>query len=185
MRAILGIMFATMAILGVGLATYLGFFKSVQLDEGTKGPYHLLFVENMGPYHKVTAKMDQVAKWAKDQGHKCRLTFGEYLDNPKKMEAERLRSHVGCVLDQPIAVSGKLDSGETLQFSTRPQGNYMTALFEGSPAIGPFKVYSKAFSYIEDQGLQALGAPIEIYQVHADQKSMTTTYLFPVAPRAP
>jgi AraC family transcriptional regulator len=54
------------------------------------------------------------------------------------------------------------------------------AVFDGSPGIGPIKIYPKAETYMKDHQLAMDGAVIEIYVIHS-QKAMTTTYLFPIA----
>jgi effector-binding domain-containing protein len=157
------------------LLHYVGAFKPVVIEEKTAGPFAMIFKTHIGPYHKIVADIEDVETWAKAQGLDCHLTFGQYLDNPADTEESRLRSHGGCLL--PALPSLTLPEGFSSQ--TVPENHYVTAIFEGSPGIGPMKVYPKVQDYIEEKRLKQDGAIIEVYNVHS-QESMTTTYYFPV-----
>jgi hypothetical protein len=66
------------------------------------------------------------------------------------------------------------------QFKTDkiPAQRYVIGKFSGSPAIGPWKVYPKAESYMEGRHISSSGETIEVYT--SNQKEMTTEYLFPL-----
>ena len=154
---------------------YLGSFKPVIIEEKTVGPLYLISKKHMGPYHKIVPVIEEVEKWAKDNGLDCRLSFGLYLDNPQASEEARLRSKGGCLIDQPI--STPLPEGFTSE--ALPARLYITAQFEGSPGIGPLKVYPKVHKYSEDQRRILEEWVMEVYEVHS-QEAMTTTYYFPI-----
>jgi AraC family transcriptional regulator len=171
-------------VLGVilGLAGYffwyLGAMKPVTIAEQDSGPYYLLYKENVGPYHKVAPVIIEIESYSQSHGLKCSLTFGQYLDDPRTVEEGRLRSHVGCLLsNEEFSALKNLPSDYKTE--AIPTKKYLTAIFEGSPAIGPMKVYPKAEDYFAEKHLKMSGAVIEIYEVHS-QKSMTTKYLFPL-----
>lgn len=159
------------------LMTYLGVWKDVELSTvdyvGTKTVY----VEHVGPYHKISKKLGNVEKYMASVNKPCGRTYGQYFDDPYLVEEARLRSQVGCVVegDMPPMTEG-LHEGEI------PARQYVQAVFTGSPGIGPLKVYPKVHEYMEKQGLKQDGALIEIYEIHSISKNnaMTTTYLFPV-----
>lgn len=156
------------------LAQYLGAFKSVDISEAEKGPLKLLYKEHTGAYHKVVGVIEEVETWARQKGIDCSESFGEYLDNPNVTEENRLRSRGGCVVKEfPTA---DLPEG----FLTReiPVRKYVVALFDGSPGIGPLKVYPKVENYMKEHRLAIDGPILEIYVIHSE-KAMTTTYLFP------
>jgi AraC family transcriptional regulator len=94
------------------------------------------------------------------------------------VEVGRLRSRGGCIVKEFPAT---LPEG----FKTQeiPERRYVMAVFEGSPGIGPVKVYPKAEVYMKDHNLVMDGAVIEIYVIQSE-KEMTTTYLFPLAKAA-
>ncbi|MGE0631163.1 MAG: GyrI-like domain-containing protein [Pseudobdellovibrionaceae bacterium] len=187
MRVILGMIAGTIAVIALGLALYLGAFKSVEMEKVEHGPMNFLLIEKMGPYHKVSETIAKAEAWAKKNNIPCKITFGEYLDDPNKLEADRLRANVGCLIEDAdkeaalssLSTSPQTESGEALKFETRPQQTYVKALFRGSPGIGPLKVYPKASNFMEDKGLQLSGPVIETYEI-TSPSDMTTVYFFPV-----
>lgn len=187
MRVIISIVAGTFAVIALALAIYLGAFKSVELKQTELGPLHLLYVEKMGPYHQVSNTITKVEEWAKAKNFACKVTYGEYLDNPNKMEAERLKAHVGCLISEAdkdlvfktAQTEPKLASGEELHTESRALTTYVQATFAGSPGIGPLKVYPRAEKFIASNKLQLSGPVIETYEV-LSAKDMKTTYFFPV-----
>lgn len=167
------------------LLQYTGAFKTVPVAVDERGPYTMIALAHTGAYHKIVEKIEIVEKWTKQNGLKCRLSFGEYIDNPRIAEEGRLRSFGGCLVDP-------LDPQEPIQFellkSKLPEGfeirefaksKVVVALFTGAPGIGPMKVYPKAEDFIRNGSLSVTGTVLEIYEVFS-QKSMTTTYLWPL-----
>ncbi len=92
------------------------------------------------------------------------------------VEEARLKSHIGCVYDgETPALIENLYAGEI------PAGQYVQAVFTGSPGIGPLKVYPHVNEYMQKSRLKQNGALVEIYKIHSisENNAMTTTYLFP------
>lgn len=172
------IVFITVAIIsfGIFLANYLGAFKDVEITTRTEGPLKIVYVEHVGPYHKVNKVIERIEKYMASINVKCGRTFGEYLDDPQVVEEARLRSKIGCVLE---TVPEKLS--DELKVSEIPAGQYVVAVFTGSPGIGPMKVYPRVNDYMLKNNLKQSGAVIEIYEIHSitEKNAMTTTYLFP------
>ncbi len=156
------------------LMNYLGAFRPVVIAEKTDGPMQMIFKSHVGPYHKIVPVIQEVEKWAKDNWIDCTLSFGEYLDNPETTEEARLRSNGGCLVKQ---IPANLPEG--FQSKTIPEKKYVTALFEGSPGIGPMKVYPKVYEYAQEQRIALEETVMEVYQIHSEE-SMTTVYYFPV-----
>ncbi|MGZ3772762.1 MAG: GyrI-like domain-containing protein [Pseudobdellovibrionaceae bacterium] len=159
------------------LASYLGAFKGVEISTAQQGPFKTVYIEHVGPYHKVVKIIEKVENFMKSQGAPCGRTFGEYLDNPQTVEEARLRSRVGCIVDNiPANLPADMKSGEI------PQLKYVVAVFTGSPGIGPLKVYPQVNDYMIKNNLKQTGAVTEIYEIMSikEKNAMTTTYLFPV-----
>ncbi len=158
------------------LANYLGAFKGVDISASNQGPFKTVYVEQVGPYHKVNKTIERVEKYMATLGVKCGRTFGEYLDDPETVEQARLRSKVGCIVEQaPEKLEEGFFAGEI------PARQYVVATFTGSPGIGPLKVYPRVNDFMIKQNLKQSGAVIEIYEIHSitEKNAMTTTYLFP------
>lgn len=164
-----------LAALIFSLIYYLGGFKSVTVGESDAGPFKFVYKPHLGAYYKIVPVIEEVEAWARANGEACERSFGEYLDNPKQVDEDRLRANAGCVVTREW--SAGLPEG--FQYRDVPARRYVTAEFTGAPSIGPVKVYPKANDYIVDHKLTMDGAVIEIYQI-TDPKSVKTLYLFPV-----
>ena len=157
------------------MAYYLGAFKSVEIAKANRPAMKMIFKEHIGSYHKVVSVIQEVESWAKLHNIDCTQSFGEYIDDANMVEEIRLRSRGGCIVSE---IPKELPEGFKSQ--EIPARSYVTAIFEGSPGIGPVKVYPKAAEFMREQGLVMDGPVIEIYIIHSE-KEMTTTYLFPLA----
>jgi AraC family transcriptional regulator len=167
------------------LMQYTGAFKSVVVTTDQRGPYTLIYKDYMGPYHKIVSTIEDVEKWARTQGLKCRLSFGEYFDNPAVVEEGRLRARGGCLVDPKdeteekifLNLKGKLPKG--IKSEVYSETKAAVALFTGAPGIGPLKVYPKVDEYIQEHGLKKKGSVLEIYEI-LEKNSMHTIYVWPL-----
>lgn len=150
----------------------LGFFKDVLISEQDRGEIHCIYMEHIGPYHKILDSLEKVEAWAKSKNIDCSKSFGHFLDDPDVVEHERLKSHVGCIVDKVYT-----DLPENFKFKTIPAQGYFVAEFLGSPAIGPMKVYRKAKKEFYARQLSPPEDVIEVYD-RIDDKTMKTIYLF-------
>jgi effector-binding domain-containing protein len=169
---VLVLFFALFSFLAT-VAIYLGLFKSVEVTKVELPAYHLVYKLHVGAYHKIGGTITEVEKWAKEKGITCDLTFGEYFSDPNEVSEDLLRSHGGCVVESLISDLPEGYSQKTLD----PQ-EAIHAKFNGSPAIGPYKVYGKADEFAEKQKLKKTGVAMEFYKVK--DRDMETTYYFPV-----
>lgn len=176
MKYVLLFVIAAIISFGIYLSTYLGAFKKVEISQALQGPFKVVYVDHMGPYHKIIKNLEVVEKYFKSKGQACGRTFGEYLDDPQVVEEARLRAKAGCIVDSiPTDLPADFKSAEL------PAKNYVVAIFTGSPGIGPLKVYPKVNDFMLAHNLKQVGAVIEIYEIHSisQKNAMTTTYLFP------
>ena len=164
---------------------YTGAFKSVTVGQDDRGPYTIISKHHIGAYHQIVGTIQEVEKWAQANGLKCRLSFGEYFDDPSVVEEGRLNSRGGCLVDLAVAEeAAALEKVKTqlpadFKLDEIAKTRAVVALFTGAPGIGPLKVYPKAEDYIADYKLARKGSVIEIYEI-LSPKSMQTTYLWPV-----
>lgn len=167
------------------LFQYTGAFKSVTVEQDERGPYTVLFKAHVGPYHKIVGTIEEVEKWAKEHGLKCRLSFGEYFDDPRIVEEGRLNSRGGCLADPQVPEEKnqleklRNDLPDGFEVAEIPQTRAVVALFNGAPGIGPLKVYPKAEDYISENRLLRKGSVLEIYEIFGPN-SMQTTYIWPI-----
>lgn len=158
------------------LYSYLGFSRPVEIQIEKREALHLLFKNHLGAYHQIGPVISEVEQWASAQNVHCPQTFGEYVDDPAALDQDRLRSRGGCLLTSPL--NEKLELPKDFSHEDRPSRQYVVARFQGSPSIGPMKVYPLAQKFIEDQRLKPSGAVIEIYTINGQE--VTTEFLFPI-----
>lgn len=170
-----------LAALAFSIMTRLGSFKTVEVQQRPDGESFLILArDHMGPYHKIADLISDVETWARSKGEPCERTFGEYFDNPETTDEDRLRSRGGCILsnaEKAKALEGEIPKG--MSISELKIGNALEAIFEGSPAIAPLKVYPRAQEIMKDLGLVSSGPVVEIYEV-VSPTAGRTRYLFPV-----
>lgn len=174
-----------MLIFFLYLFQYTGAFKSVTVAIDQRPAYTVVYKDFTGPYHKIVANIEEVEKWFKSQGLSCRLSFGEYFDDPRQVEEGRLKSRGGCLLDpqkpeeEKILAEKKSQLPAEFKSDILPATEAVVALFTGAPGIGPLKVYPKAEEFMIENKLKRKGSVIEIYEVF-DQQSMQTIYMWPI-----
>lgn len=177
LRHLISVTFSVILLVIAYFVYYLGVFKPVIMDMGEFGPFHLVYKKHTGAYHKIVPIIESVEQWVKTQpGESCVQSFGEYIDDPKQVEQDRLRSHGGCLLQKPLLTE---ILPKEFEQKTLPKQFFIRAQFDGSPAIGPYKVYLKAQNLMEEKGLVPNGPVYEIYEILPHQK-MKTEYLFSV-----
>jgi effector-binding domain-containing protein len=163
--------------LAINFALRIGAFKEVTVTMEEQGPFKVVSRKHEGAYHKIVGTIEAVEKWAKANGEACKDSFGEFLDDPKVVDEDRLRSNAGCVVEKDWTTG--LPEGS--EFRTLPRRQYVVAKFDGAPGIGPLKVYPRAFREIEERQKTLDGPIIEMYEILPGEKVLTT-YLFPIKP---
>lgn len=190
MKALLLMVVGIVVVFATGLALRLGAFKDVQVFQGEEGPTRQVYAPHTGPYHKIVSVITRVESWAKENGETCEFSFGEYLDDPKRVDEDRLQSLGGCIVEKDWS-SAPLPEG--LAYREIPRAHYVIARFDGAPSISPYKVYPKVFDYMAERGITPSGPITEVYRVAVDNsvdnsagtgaeaKYLETKYLFPAA----
>lgn len=175
LRHIVSVTFSIILLFLAYFAYHLGVFRPVTMDMGEFGPFQLVYKKHLGAYHKIVPTIESVEQWVKTQGELCTQSFGEFIDDPKQVEQERLRSHAGCIVSKPITAPLPPDFEQRVL----PRQFFIRAHFDGSPAIGPYKVYLKAQGLMKEKALVPSGPVFEIYEILPEQK-MKTDYYFSV-----
>lgn len=161
----------------ISLCFRLGVFKNVSVRVAMEEPFDLIFAEHTGPYHKIVPVIEKVETWVRSNGGKCNISFGEYLDDPKLVPEDRLKSRGGCVAEPGINWAERLQSNPEIKFESRPSGKYLVLWWDGSPSLAPLLVYPKAEREARERGLKISGPVLEFYQI-LGQKEGVTRYLF-------
>lgn len=180
---LIGVVVVVAATVVVTFVSRLGGFLPVLVErDSSPKNFILLARQHLGAYHKVAPIISEVEKWARANGEPCMLTFGEYLDDPKKTDEDRLRSRVGCLIPYKEALrqlEQPLTKAPDLKVEELNMNDTIVATFQGSPSIAPLKVYPKVFETMRDLELEPAGPFLEVYEVIGPTEGRTK-YYFPV-----
>lgn len=166
LKILVGVVLAivTACVLAYG---YYGGFTKVQFQTVKQGGEILVYQEFVGDYQQSGVIMDKVySSLLNDYKIETRRGFGIYYDNPETVEASKLRSDLGCILEHKdsakVAVLQK-----SFKVKTCPEGNYLVAEFpfkgKMSIILGIMKVYPALSEYMEENGFSDQVSIMEIY----------------------
>lgn len=173
------ILLSILILLGY-VAYHVGYFKPVILSEVPAQQFLLFGKHHLGPYHEIVSKIKEVEEFLKTKGFPCQESFGLYLDNPESIEQARLRSFGGCLVPNTLEFQKYLAELEGSELHVWEAQNFIEAKFEGSPGVGPFKVYPKVAGYLQSKRLESQASVLEKY-VMVDANTMVTYYYFPLS----
>lgn len=154
-----------------------GFFNDVNISAGNQGPFVLVYKVHKGPYHKIAPIIDDVESFFKENKLPCPLAFGRYLHDPNLVEHDRLVSHGGCAFSSMSEKLSEILKSHDFKYETLEKKEYVVATFDGSPSVGPMKVYPRVQEWLNKYGYKQDGPVIEIYQTTGED-SVLTRYLF-------
>lgn len=171
MRIVVKIALIAIAVILVGLIAfyaYYGGFKKVSIGVRVHGGEMLVYRDVVGDYSQTPEVSNEVYyALLNDYQIETYKGFGIFYDNPKTVEKSKLRSEVGCILEDKdshrvIELEGRFN------VKTLPEAEYMVAAFplKGmmSIMVGIMKVYPALNKYAKKHGYAE--APIvEIYDV--------------------
>jgi AraC family transcriptional regulator len=175
-KKIIFVVLSAVVFFAAALSYKLGVFKTVDVQDPEPQTFYLLFKEHIGPYHKIVTVIQQVEEVALGLNLPCSHTFGQYLDDPREVEEDRLKSRGGCLLTQPLQ---GVQLPQALHFEIL-KGEFVSALFNGSPAISPYKVYPKLFHWLEINRREMGGPILEVYGRQGTSGETETQYYFPL-----
>ncbi len=154
-----------------------GYLKPVTIASGSQGPFYLVYKTHEGPYHKIAPVIDGVEQELNNKGIKCPFAFGRFLHDPQTVPHDRLVSHGGCAFPMLTPEIKKALRDSDFKLDEVAKKEYVVAQFEGSPSIGPMKVYPYVEEWLEKYGYKKQGPVIELYQTTGPD-SLHTRYLF-------
>jgi hypothetical protein len=147
--------------------TYYGGFRKIDFVIAEQGGETLIYENLTGDYKQSPVIMDKIYySLINSDKVETYKGFGIYYDNPKKVETSKLRSEIGCILEEKDSVKIN-DLKSKYNIKTFPKGSYIVTEFPSkgkiSVIIGIFKVYPALTDYLKKQGYSEKGAVMEIY----------------------
>ena len=168
MKITLIIIVAIFVIFAIIFVYYGGFIKVICRIEKQGGEI-LVFKQMTGDYANSAKLMDEIYySLLNDYSIETYKGFGIYYDNPKVVEKSKLRSEIGCIVEDND--SSKLTQ-ITQKFSTKtfPEKSYIVAEFPSkgklSILFGIMKVYPAIEKFVKINGYMNEGSVMEIYDV--------------------
>jgi effector-binding domain-containing protein len=165
-KIILYVIVSLLIISAMMYANYNG-FSNVRFQIKKEGGEKLLYREVSGPYSQTGAELNKI-KFDLNKEFKIESIreFGMYLDDPRKVDKDKLRSEVGCILeDADTAQIFWLKS--KFKIKVCPVKEYITTEFpyKGriSIMIGLMKVYPAIMKYAKANGYAETGPVMEVY----------------------
>ena len=163
------IVIVTILALVVGLFVYYGGLIKVTCRIENQGGEKIVYKKMVGDYAKSAKLMNEIYySLLNDHGIETFKGFGIYYDNPKEVEKSKLRSEIGCIIDDKDSPKlAKITEG--LNIKTLPERSYLVAEFpsKGKLSIlcGILKVYPAIEKFVEEKHYKKEGAIMEIYDV--------------------
>ncbi len=161
------IVVAAIVAIVLGFAAYWGAFRSIQFSVVEQGGETLVYKEITGDYRQSGVVMDRVYySMLNDYKIETFKGFGIYYDNPQKVETSKLRSELGCILEESdIHRLSELEGN--FKIKTYPKGKCIVAEFPNkgrlSVIFGIMKVYPALNKFVKEKGYDKEGAIMEIY----------------------
>ncbi len=154
-----------------------GMNQPVSILSGEMGPYLLVYKIHHGAYHKMAKTIDEVETFFAENSLPCPLAFGRYLHDPSLVDEDRLESHGGCAFSIEDERLNELIQKGGFNQERLEKKEYVIGAFEGSPSVGPFKVYPAVEKWLKKYGYQKEGPVIELYKTLGPD-AVLTKYLF-------
>lgn len=147
---------------------YFGGFKTIRFQVAKQGGETIVYENVTGDYSQTSKYNDKIYNALLNE-EKIETTkgIGIFYDNPQEVDKNKLRSEVGCMLDQADSTIVTRLSGK-YQIKTIPEVYYVVTEFpmKGglSFLIGVIKVYPVLNKYCKEHGYK--DSPVmEIYDV--------------------
>ncbi|MCX6807372.1 MAG: hypothetical protein NTZ80_00995 [Patescibacteria group bacterium] len=98
--AIIIIVLIILLLLAAIYLFYMGLFKRIKIIEKEIGPYQLVYEEYIGDYSNTEKIADSIYSSLLADGVKTYRAFGIHYDDPRVIEKDKLRSMVGCIVEE-------------------------------------------------------------------------------------
>jgi hypothetical protein len=163
------ILFVLFVLITVAVCSYVYFggFNTVQFNLAEQGGETLVYQDMIGDYKNSGMLMDSVYYTLLNEYNiQTYKGFGIYYDNPQKVNREKLRSEIGCIIEENDYP--KIDSVKAkYKVKTFPRKTYIVTEFPSkgklSIIIGIIKVYPAMIQYVKTHKYNDRGFVMEIY----------------------
>jgi hypothetical protein len=140
-------------------AWYLGTFASVNLSDEYRGPYNLVVLSQLVPYHESSQAIERVDLMLEEKEIRQAQSVVIFYDDPTKIPMQQVHTRAGFVVSDSV----KVDS--PFIFQTVEKRRVAVASMKAHPAIAPFKTYPALQEWIQKNEYLTVNnkAHIELY----------------------
>jgi|GEM_PF-3410116 AraC family transcriptional regulator len=155
---------------------FAGLFDDMTLSTGVRGPYCTVYREHIGPFRQANTVLSDVGGYLADRRIPIPArAFARFLDNPRRVKSQNLRSMVGYITDSLLA-----DVKSPYVAAVIPPVRAVTGVQYArsflSKYVGPLKFYPRLLRFCKQENLEFNGPVMEIY----DASSKKIEYIAPV-----
>jgi effector-binding domain-containing protein len=163
------IVLVIVVVLLVIVWAFFGGFRKIKIAVAEQGGETVVYESITGDYRQSGAVMDKVYSSLLNKYEiETYKGFGQYYDNPKLVDKNKLRSEAGCIIE-PKDVQKLAQIDIPFRVKTIPVKKYMITEFpykgKLSVMVGIFKVYPALEKFTMQNNHSIDGSIIEIYDV--------------------
>jgi len=163
------IVIVALLLLTAAFLAYLGVFSAPKVTEQPVGPYTLVYEEYTGPYSGAGPVIKKVYDGCAAEGVVTLKGFGIYFNDPKTTTPDKLKSYLGCVLEEKDLKAAR-QLRPKFKIMTWPKSNCLVAEFplrnDLSYMIGPLKAYPELNKALNSKGYKMTSC-MELYDIPA------------------
>lgn len=180
MKKIIWLLVVSVVLLIIGWLSYSGLFAKVTISESDEPGFFMVYEKHVGSYKNTAPVMDKIYEDLLANGITSTQGVGLYYDKPGDVEESKLRSVVGCILNNTADAQKIKGLGSKFKIVEIPASHYVKSTFPYSNTIsiviGIFKVYPEFSKYMKEKNYS--GSPsFEIY----DEQNKKIIYLMSLA----
>lgn len=153
----------------IAIFAWLGGFKQITVSTAVQGGETFFYKAVNGDYKQAGTVMDEVYALLKEKYDIN--TFkgcGLYYDNPEKVEVSKLRSEMGCIIENPDREK-ITEAPEGYAIKTLETKMYVVTEFPFKGMLSVFvslmKVYPALNKYASDNNIKGNGYIMEMYDI--------------------
>jgi len=149
----------------------------MQIEIKTIPTYQAAFIMKKGNYAQIPETLGKLVGWLMTKNVEIQMPiYGAYYNSPLEVAEEELEWEVGA------AFIGELEGEGDIQIKTVPEHEAVSTIFKG-PYSEAASVYNDLFAFVEKEGYQIAGPPLESYLNSPDEvpeSELLTEIRFPV-----
>lgn len=135
-----------------------GGFRSVQIEQGERGPYTYAYLEHSGNLAKLPDTQQKVWQALSAQGITPGQSINVLFDDPRRVASGKLRAHTGYLIQASESIRAPLLRGEI------PKRPVLMGRVQAAALLAPSKTYQALYDYLKAQNRDIAMPTVELYE---------------------